>query len=257
MARGLTWKKLLLVAAAGLLVLLSRTDPALAAEIPVDLYHQDLGVDLPNEVSSLFPASRRVNPSFIDPVVDPNLHLAFDSIISVIFLDEQTPRQNTLGYFTFDLSGAILSSGEIFPNASALGSGGLLTAGDTLDLGPFDAGTNIGFYVTRNGWLRPNNVRYYSLDDLNASGERRAALTTSADGVYQIFGFEDGRRIRRRSDYNDLLFAVETQPFDTSGSGAAPGVPEPATAMLLIFGLGIIGLSRSLRSKSERAALKK
>lgn len=58
---------------------------------------------------------------------------------------------NTFGYFIFDYNDEILEQITIFDNASKLNGGGTLLNGDTVNVGQFPAGANIGFWLEAGG----------------------------------------------------------------------------------------------------------
>ena len=151
-----------------------------------------------------------------------------------------------------------VTTSMIFPNASLSGAGGMLDSGDTYVLGGgslnftedswiindgtlFDAGTNVGFFLSANAWNDYGSVGtvdgwdgtagdpyvYYSLDFLNPENSasatlenvnyrsRHVALTfESEDRNTLIMGFEDLYRGYGGSDddFNDAIFLVRSDP---------------------------------------------
>lgn len=174
-----------------------------------------------DDMNTALPERQVANQEFLDFTYDPNIQLQDDSQIGVTFLLEGAGYKNSLGYFTFeddtftgtsfsdfdtDGSGNVgiqelnsvdgINAGMIFENSSALGSGGVLQAGDTVVLGggtasldesgdllmsggtTFDEGTNVGFFLIQNayqastdtvkGWdTNQDPLTFYSVDFLN------------------------------------------------------------------------------------------
>jgi hypothetical protein len=161
----------------------------------------------------------------------------------------------------------------LFSNFSASGSGGSLNYGDTLVIGGgsisettdglsmdggklFEAGTNVGFFVSANAYTSsgvkgydiggdPNT--YYSLDFLNPEAGSNATLgnanenarhtamlfaDTSKDSV--LVGFEDLKRPYGDNDFNDAIFLVQSDP----ATAISDNTLEIATAPLPDIGAG-------------------
>ncbi|MGB0714230.1 MAG: LruC domain-containing protein [Phycisphaerae bacterium] len=193
---------------------------------PVEGTFTQLPSVLLDEVRDLLPERVTIftlHPEFIDETVNPNLLVTQDADISVTFIDEGAGYRNAFGYVEFDNDGNILCEQSIWANASEVGGGGYLVPGDTVDLGTFSAGTNVGFYVIANGFNRgesvpsqsnPDNV-FYTIDSLNTDGFRHVALIgtqAQVDGENPlILGFEDLRNLGDK-DFNDAVFIVQITP---------------------------------------------
>ena len=145
------------------------------------------------------------------------LTLTMASDVRVYFVGEGASYHNTVG---FNSSAAGVTGGDpllIFPDASSpnsyLSSGGTqrtlsepLMPGDFVNLGSFQAGTLLDFFLIANGAGGWNTV--FSTDSkLNGDQLNHAVTFAQAGSPYMLIGFEDmvggGDR-----DYNDALFAV-------------------------------------------------
>ena len=240
--------------------------------LPEGLYHKDISDNLVQEVRDLFPERTEVNPSFVDPMLDPNLHIQQDAIVSLTFIDEGAGYWNSFGYFLYDENETVLEEHILFGNASELGEGGFLIPGDTIDIGlsynednsanSLPAGTNMGFFVESNGWGNPvyssaTNYKFYTLDNLNPDGKRHVAMVYSQESQAIIVGIEDVWYNYSDKDFNDILFTFTTDPADALieivNEGNIPQsepVPEPAT--MLLFGTGLMVLAESCLRKRSR-----
>lgn len=194
------------------------------ADTILDIYHQELPDGFLSEVSSNFPGNGRLDQ--MDPgmlTADGNLYLSESLSISLTFIDETAGFRSQIGYFTFSDQGQILESMTVFDNYSKLNSGGSLTPGDTIDIGFFEAGTNLGFYIVPNGDRTP----LYSLNSLNPNQDNYTAYYYDQSSGYGVLGFED--LVDKPSwglGYNDAIVGIK-----------ATNIPEPMTATLMALGI--------------------
>ncbi|MGN7614620.1 DUF4114 domain-containing protein, partial [Magnetococcales bacterium HHB-1] len=271
-------------------------------EIPDDLYNQPLEPGLLQTIQDALPEGTNVNANFLNPTYNPNLPLQLDASVSVTFVDEGAGYRNSLGYFTFqdgafdglnkgdidtdgvrgislnELQNATdVETGWVFPNASKAGAGGLLQAGDTINLAggeTFSAGTNIGFFLVQNGWtgsgvkgIDDNNQPQvmYTLDFLNPEADqsstinqtigdktRHVAMLFADEGRTDIImGFEDLNRIaqnendwniRSDEDFNDAVFIVRADPAEAFQGANIATAPAPVAGggLLSLFLMGCL-----------------
>ncbi|MBK1630595.1 hypothetical protein CKO31_07520 [Thiohalocapsa halophila] len=246
--------------AAGLLLL---SGQALAvSDMSRSIYAVELDPAELNAVQSLLP-EQRVNSAFVNSAVDPNLRLLEDAEVSVTFIDEGAGYQNSFGYFLFDDEQSILDKRTIFANASKetakKGKGaaankkfGGLEAGDTVDIGKFDAGTNIGFWLKGNGFADPNGHTYYTLDHLNPDGFRHVAMINDAVNEQIVLGVEDLFNLGDQ-DFNDIVFTVSASPFSALDVDGLPtGAPEAGPIATALISASLLGAYARRRGRSAR-----
>jgi hypothetical protein len=174
--------------------------------------------------------------------LDPsNLYLATESDVRVYFVGEGAGYHNTLG---FNADGGGITSGDpklIFPDASSTAtyynsgdSSGTQTSsyplapGDFVDIGTFESGAQLDFFLIANGANGGTNL--YSTDSsVNQDGIDHVVAYALEDSPYLLIGFEDlyggGDR-----DFNDLLFVVD---IGSANVNALTNAPEPSTMMIL------------------------
>lgn len=105
-----------------------------------------------------------------------------------------------------------------------------LLPGDFVDLGRFDAGTQLDFFLIANG-AAGGTTTYSTQSSLNADGINHVVAFAYGlkDSPYIILGFEDlyggGDK-----DFNDVLFAVDIGRVNLT---ALTATPEPATFLVL------------------------
>lgn len=183
----------------------------------------------------------------------------------------------------------------MFPNFSASGSGGNLNAGDTTVFGGgtitassssewtmsdgtvFDAGSNVGFFLSANAWngsgvngwdngadpntywsvdfLNPENTVGATIDDVSRT-TRHSAMLNVMDANQVIVGFEDLNRATGDNDFNDAVFIVRSDPVEALNESTIPTIssaPSPAMNALAVLGfLGVGWLSRARRPKAKK-----
>jgi len=186
-----------------------------------DIYHVDLPADFVSEIETIFNVNQDGTAFNLDLVSgeNPNLHLFQEAAIHVTFIHEAAGYKNQFGYFTYqDVNDDGLISDEeildevlIFPNVSE--EGDVLNTGDTVNIGPFPAGTNIGFFIVANGYVDPKGV-YYSLSELNEDGAQHFPMIATSDGGNIAIGIEDLPWESSDKDCNDVIFTFTTTPED-------------------------------------------
>ena len=183
-------------------------------------------------ISNSLPESYPVpdfNPHYITSGYETNLVLDEQADVYVTFISEGAGYRNVLGFYTYDPnnpSSTAPTASEItiiFPNVSALGSGGGLVAGDKVNIGSFAAGTGIGWVLFANGWNGSQvTTGYWQLySDVNYNPEQDAdlkkhnVLLLDPENERIILGFEDIRRDHYYcdNDFNDAIFTVTATPF--------------------------------------------
>lgn len=239
--------------------------------VPEGLYQKTLPAGLVAQVHTLFPETDEVNPAYISLDIDPNLYLVQDAVITLTFIHEGAGYWNSFGYFLFDDNERILEKHLLFGNSSGRYSGGVLVPGDSIDFGasynsdgsvnPFSAGTNIGFFVTPNGWGNPafskNEYSFYSLESLNPDGKRHAGTVYSNLHQALIIGIEDVWWDWSDKDCNDILFTLTTDPITAleeivhQGNIAQTFQPVPEPSTLLLFAVGLISIAGFNRKKTS------
>lgn len=185
-------------------------------------------------ISNSLPESYPVpdyNPHYISSGYDTDLTITQPADVWVTFISEGAGYRNVLGFYTYDLNNPSPTAPQpeditiIFPNASALGSGGGLQVGDKVKLGTFPANTGIGWVLLANAWSSNTSTvgngywQLYSNPDYNpeAQPELRYHNVLLTDPVNEriILGFEDIRRDYGScdNDFNDAIFYVTANPY--------------------------------------------
>ncbi|QKX07243.1 DUF4114 domain-containing protein [Aquimarina sp. TRL1] len=170
------------------------------------------------------------NPHYITSNYDTDVFTTQETEVFVTFVSEGAGFRNVLGYYTYDLNNPPTTTPTdeeitiIFPNVSALGSGGGLQAGDKVSIGTFPAGTGIGWVLLSNGW-NGSQVGYgywqlFSNPDFNpetdVSKRYHNVLIKDDTEEIVILGFED---IHREfswcdHDFNDTVFYVTATEYN-------------------------------------------
>lgn len=192
----------------------------------------DVSVETQEMISNALPESFPVpdyNPHYISSGYDTDLNLSEQADIWVTFVGEGAGYRNVLGFYTYEVGNppAVRPAAEditiIFPNVSALGSGGGLIIGDKVKIGTFEEGTAIGWVLLANAWR--NGVvgnGYWQLfsnpiynPEANEDLKHHNVLLKDPDNERIILGFEDIRRDYGScdNDFNDAIFYVTANPY--------------------------------------------
>lgn len=211
-----------------------------------------------NRISAAIPERRdirKTNPHLITDDFGANVHLTKPADLYVTFLHEGAGYKNSFGFFSFpddqipqtkyDVDETI-----VFPNSSYYNSGGSskgLKSGDTIFLGRFDAGMNVGFAVVANGFNSKTGVVtrptggpaggdwvFYTVKHLNpevgdASLKAHTVLLHDAETGLVVLGMEDIKRDHSGCDhdFNDVVFTVHSVPADAIAVEDLAPVPKP------------------------------
>ena len=177
-----------------------------------------------------------------------NINVVAEAHIWVTFVGEGAGLNNTLAYFYYPTNNPPKTAADIkkkiviFPNSSALGSGGALVPGNTVMLKYFDEvtstwketfppGYTVSWYLATNGWVDNSQYGYlftnstvdeYSLDYLNNGGKEQTVMLFDSEYQRFVLTFEDvscadvlGNGTRKSDqDFNDVIYIVRTDPVN-------------------------------------------
>ena len=177
---------------------------------------------------------RQHNPQLITDDAGANIALAETGEVFLTFLHEGAGFKNSLGYFVFDPQNPPQTLAElqeiiVFPNVSFHDDGGNprgLKSGQTVKLGDFPAGANIGFVLASNGFdantgIKENMAReqiFTTLKHLNSENDAdlkaHTVLLYDTESQQVVLGLEDMLRTYPGCDhdFNDVLFTVSSNP---------------------------------------------
>ncbi|MBW1297944.1 DUF6923 family protein [Aquimarina litoralis] len=169
------------------------------------------------------------NPHYISSGYDTDVVLEENAEIWVTFVGEGAGYRNTLGFYTYDADNPYATVPQpeditiIFPNVSAVGSGGELEVGDKVKIGSFPPNTGIGWVLLANAWkdgcVDTGHWQLYSNPDYNPESDESLryhnVLLNDPDSDRIILGFEDIRRDYSScdQDFNDALFYITASPI--------------------------------------------
>jgi LruC domain-containing protein len=214
---------------------------------------QIISPELVEEVDINLPGGITVVDNHPEWVRNSDLKTNDECEITTSFITEGAGYRNGLGYYVYDTDSPPNRFSDIdviyiiFPNASRVGGGGLLSAGDTMKLVykdistekingnefmtsgdyTFPAKKGIGFVCFANQWKGNGRSwaylntghRMYSTDPaLNPEYSKKLKhhainYKSHVDDTRIIFGFEDLRRDKYSDDdFNDLVYLVTSTP---------------------------------------------
>ncbi len=169
------------------------------------------------------------NPHYISSGYDTDVTVQEQTDIWITFISEGAGYKNTLGFYTYDSNDPSPSMPApeditiIFPNVSAVGSGGSLEIGDKVNIGSFPPNTGIGWVLLANAWsdgcVGTGNWQLHSNPDYNPESDPALryhnVLLSDPSNERIILGFEDIRRDYAScdQDFNDALFYITASPY--------------------------------------------
>ncbi|MFK8058774.1 MAG: DUF4114 domain-containing protein [Polaribacter sp.] len=207
----------------------------------------NVSIETREMISNSLPESYPVpdyNPQYITSGYDTDIQLSKDADVWVTFVDEGAGYRNVLGFYTYNLNDTNRSKPTneeitiIFPNVSALGSGGGLQVGDKVKIGSFKAGTGIGWVLLANAWSSSAQRAGYGLWQLFSNPDYNPekdedlryhnVLLTDPENERIILGFEDIRRDYRScdQDFNDAIFYVTANPYEAINTSNYADITE-------------------------------
>jgi hypothetical protein len=174
-----------------------------------------------SNVRAIFPELKTPNPLLVNQNMNVFLQLTSENAtIDLTYVLSITGNRNSFAYYIFDpVTESIAAPGLImlYPLLKdvvpAYLPAGCMNPGYTITLGPFRAGTIIGFAIWVNAWsngntaLNLNAQKWYSLTGrnvVNTDGNKHVSWA-SIDGR-AVFGFEDASMGDR--DFNDGMLMI-------------------------------------------------
>lgn len=173
----------------------------------------------------------KAHPELFTSTANATLNITQKTAVTITFVQETAEYLNTVGYYTFPTNKPPTKASEIskityiFPNCSALNSGGELLPGDKVNIGTFNAGTSIGFVLLENAYKPLTHSIYIignqfcSADELNPENNpaiRRHVVILNYPVVnpkLSLISFEDTDRANPQND-NDFvdvtIYATQT-----------------------------------------------
>ncbi|HQQ67421.1 MAG TPA: LruC domain-containing protein, partial [Candidatus Cloacimonadota bacterium] len=201
---------------------------------PLPMTNEVISADFLARVNAALPEGTSIedsHPEYLVSANQQNIKINQDAEVWITFVNEGADFRNTLGYHSFASNkppkevGDISSHNVIFPNASLYGSGGYLSAGNTVYLGDFDQGTTLGWFLVSNGYrqwaggpyISTSEPVYYSSKDLNPESndkKQHSVMIFDVQSEKFVIGFEDlNRDVDSDDDFNDLVFYVTVVPL--------------------------------------------
>eukprot|EP00792_Barthelona_sp_PAP020_P014088 TRINITY_DN971_c0_g1_i2.p1 TRINITY_DN971_c0_g1~~TRINITY_DN971_c0_g1_i2.p1 ORF type:complete len:1951 (+),score=493.96 TRINITY_DN971_c0_g1_i2:29-5854(+) len=182
-------------------------------------YYREMDDALMKRIKKAMPSNKKVNPLFIDPTKDANIHFLTEGYVNFTFLYEGAGYKNQVGYFTYDPETFEIKEERIIFGDTSFRTDCLKT-GDSSRFGPFPAGTNMGFFIRSNGASNPYNYKYYSLQRgpiINPDKKHHVAIFKDNETGTIVTGFEDLYN-QGDGDFEDVVFTVHTEASIDTGN---------------------------------------
>lgn len=195
---------------------------------PTTTYNEELCENLIVDFKASLPEGQNAlnnNPAYFANE-NKEIVLTEAANVSVTFIEEGAGYKNTFGYYTYNVNNPPSKSDDIknsmrivFANASQEGSGGSLKEGDVVDLGSFEAGTVIGYFLIANGWngheVTEGLETFYTFPGFNAGRKQQSLMMYSPSCSSLLTAFEDIRANKGDKDFNDLVIKTSIDPMSS------------------------------------------
>nr|WP_281501483.1 DUF4114 domain-containing protein [Kordiimonas laminariae] len=193
--------------------------------------------------------------------LDPSdLYLTEASSVRAYFVGEGAGYRNSFGVYTGDSSEGLNGDAAlVFPDASSSSSYieptettyrssyAPLAPGDFVDLGTFDADSQLNLFLIANGANGGTNT-YFTDISLNPDGIDHFVILATPDSPYLLVGMEDlfggGDE-----DYNDLVVALDVGTANVQKM-ISNAVPLPGPVAALLGPLFLLGFAKLRRKKT-------
>ena len=236
--------------------------------VPLNITHTSVDQSILDILNASLPERRPVpeyNPSYLAEGNLANVEFIDKAgKVYITFMHEGAGNLNSFGFYFYDTSTPPQSVNDItniyvvFPNASfGNGGGGNLTTGDRIEItnhpliaeheGISDTiypGTGLGWVLFRSSWryedVDVTRSKFYGNETFNyesgidVSGKtNKIHVVELTDPVNEmnIIGFEDVFRDNESSDddFNDIIFAVTANPYESIDNDETEEVKDPTT----------------------------
>jgi LruC domain-containing protein len=203
------------------------------------------------------------NPALYSGSYSNDVSIIQESDFYITFVQKTTANKNAIGYFVYPTSNppksvsAIDSIRIVFPNASPIGSGGGLTAGNKVFLGHYKAGTSIGFMILAGGWSGSsdnfNAPAYFTNPIFNPetdSTKKKHSVYFEYNNTF-FTSFEDGNRMVGScdNDFNDCTFYTTTSVTNSIDTTTVAPINIPVDS----DGDGVLDLYDAYPNDASRA----
>jgi len=191
--------------------------------------------------------------------LDPSkLKLATTSSVRAYFVGEGAGYHNSVGFNVNNYGTSGSNAKLIFPDASSTGTGTFasgsqsntnpLMPGDFVDMGTFNAGSFLDFFLVSNGASGGTNV-FSTNKSMNPDHISHVVSYAQPDSPYLIVAFEDlyggGDK-----DYNDVVMAIDIGAANVAHLAG----PEPSAFALSALFLAAAVMIRRGRIRRSAAA---
>jgi len=176
------------------------------------------------------------NPGYFTDSVAKEIVLTDTTTLSLCFYNDNTGWTNTLGYYTYSVDDPPVSPDDladmtvIFPNASSTQGGGGLEMGDHINLGQFEAGTVVGFFLVAQGWhagdVTSGRSIHYTDPSFNGEAAQQHVLLHDETSGAMVLSWEDVTRTspRQQTDFNDVMVLIESSNPAAVNSSELPAL---------------------------------
>ena len=209
-------------------------------------------------------------PQYVDDEVNIEINVIKPTKISLVMLTSTATKQNTVGYFTYPTNQKPTDVSDLTPIiaypristavCNSTTTAGSMYAGDRVELkywngtelvDEFPAGTSIAWFMMEssfnqsNSGIRNNKRTFYSIRELNNSGEHRTIALKDKSGQIVAFGMEDATNFNpidntKQGNFGDAVFYLDFSDGKSIETGGVEELPDTPLGDLYTSSKGIL-----------------
>ncbi|GCB33502.1 LruC domain-containing protein [Bacteroides faecalis] len=222
-----------------------------------------------------------IYPQYVGDDVNIEINIVKPTKIGLVMLTSTATKQNTVGYFTYPTNQKPTDASNITPiiaypristtvcNSSS--TAGSMYTGDRVELkywngtefvDEFPAGVSIAWFMLdssfdRNNSKILNNKRtFYSIRELNNSGEHRTIALKDKSGQVVVFGMEDATNFAptdntKQGNFGDAVFYLDFSDGKSIETDGVEDLPDAPLGDLYTSSRGILSFEDYWPAKGD------
>ncbi|MDD3036911.1 LruC domain-containing protein [Bacteroides sp.] len=220
-------------------------------------------------------------PQYIDDNVNIEINIIKPAKIGLVMLTSTASKQNTVGYFTYPTNQKPTNTSNITPVivypristavCNSSNTPGSMYAGDRVELkywdgtkfvDEFPAGVSIAWFMMDSSFdqksskIQSDRRTFYSIRELNNSGEHRTIALKDKSGQVVAFGMEDATTFTptdntRLGNFGDAVFYLDFSDRESIETGGVEELPDTPLESLYTSHKGVLSFEDYWPAKGD------